>query len=176
MAELGIGLIYARSPQARGRIERSFRTFQDRLVKELALRGITDPERATRYVNEIFIPRYNRRFAVEAEVSEKAWGKAPKNLKEILSRRMERKVRGDFTISVEGKVLQLKPSRLTMRLSGVKVEVRELFDGSFRIYHPTGELIPYEELGRKEKACRKRKLRIKKQVQERGDILPLQLG
>jgi len=176
MAELGIGLIYARSPQARGRIERSFRTFQDRLVKELALQRITDPEKATRYVNEIFIPRYNRRFAVEAEVSEKAWRKAPKNLKEILSRRMERKVRGDFTISVEGKVLQLKPSRLTMRLSGVKVKVRELFDGSFRIYHPTGELIPYEEVGRKEKACRKRKLRIKKQVQERGDILPLQLG
>lgn len=162
MAELDIGLIYARSPQARGRIERSFRTFQDRLRKELAAKGIHTPEEANRYLQEIFIPRYNRRFAVEAEDKDPAWRKPPANLKEILSRRMERKVKGDFTISVEGKILQLKPPRLTMRLSGVKVEVRELFDGSFRIYHPEGGIIPYEELGRPKKACRKTKLRLKK--------------
>ena len=77
MAELGIGLIYAHSPQARGRIERSFRTFQDRLVKELALKGINDPEEANRYLREVFIPRYNRKFAVEAEDPEKAWRKPP---------------------------------------------------------------------------------------------------
>ena len=176
MTELGIGLIYAHSPQARGRIERSFRTFQDRLVKELALQGITDPQKATLYLNNVFIPRYNQKFAVEAEDSEKAWRKAPENLKEILSQRMERKVKKDLTISVKGKILQLKPSKLTIRVSGVKVEVRELFDGSFRIYHPTGEFIPYEELEKTEKTCRKRKLRIKKEVKERGDIFPLQLG
>ncbi len=176
MAELGIGLIYAHSPQARGRIERSFRTFQDRLVKELALKGINDPEEANRYLREVFIPRYNRKFAVEAEDPEKAWRKPPENLKEILSRRLKRKVKGDFTISVEGKTLQLKPPRFTMRLSGVKVEVRELFDGSFRIYHPSGELIPYEELGEAEKGCQKVKLRLKTQTQGRGDIFPLQLG
>ena len=176
MAELGIGLIYAHSPQARGRIERSFRTFQDRLVKELALKGINDPEEANRYLREVFIPRYNRKFAVEAEDPEKAWRKPPENLKEILSRRLKRKVKGDFTISVEGKTLQLKPPRFTMRLSGVKVEVRELFDGSFRIYHPSGEVIPYEEFGKAEKGCQKVKLRLKTQTQGRGDIFPLQLG
>ncbi len=165
MAELGIGLIYAHSPQARGRIERSFRTFQDRLVKELALKGINDPEEANRYLREVFIPRYNRKFAVEAEEPEKAWRKPPENLKEILSRRLKRKVKGDFTISVEGKTLQLKPPRFTIRLSGVKVEVRELFDGSFRIYHPSGEVIPYEELGKPEKGCQKIKLRLKTQIQ-----------
>ena len=174
MAELGIGLIYARSPQARGRIERSFRTFQDRLVKELALKGINDPEEANRYLREVFIPRYNRKFAVEAEDPEKAWRKPPENLKEILSRRLKRKVKGDFTISVEGKTLQLKPPRFTIRLSGVKVEVRELFDGSFRIYHPSGEVIPYEEFGKAEKGCQKIKLRLKTQTQGRGDIFPLQ--
>jgi len=100
MTELGIGLLYAHSPQARGRIERSFRTFQDRLVKELALQGITDPQKATLYLNNVFIPRYNQKFAVEAEDSEKAWRKAPENLKEILSQRMERKVKRDLTISV----------------------------------------------------------------------------
>ncbi len=82
--------------------------------------------------------------------------------KEILSRRLKRKVKGDFTISVEGKTLQLKLPRFTIRLSGVKVEVRELFDGSFRIYHPSGEVIPYEELGKTEKGYQKVKLRLKK--------------
>ena len=59
---------------------------------------------------------------------------------------MSRKVKADLTISVEGRVLQLKPLRLTMRLSGTRVEVRELFDGSFRVYHHAGEIIPYEEI------------------------------
>ncbi len=145
MAELEIGLIYAHSTQAKGRIERSIRTFQDRLVKELALKKINDPEKATLYTNEVFIPRYNQKFAVEPEDKEKAWRKPPKNLKEILSRRMSRKVKADLTISVEGRVLQLKPPRLTMRLSGTRVEVRQLFDGNFRVYHHTGEIIPHEE-------------------------------
>ena len=55
----------------------------------------------------------------------------------------------------------LKPPKFTIRLSGVKVEVRELFDGSFRIYHPSGELIPYEEFGKAEKGCQKVKLRLR---------------
>jgi hypothetical protein len=57
----------------------------------------------------------------------------------------------------------------------VKVEVRELFDGSFRIYNPDGELIPYEEVDKKGGSCQERKLRIKR-VKRRGDILPLQIG
>lgn len=175
IAELGIGLIYANSPQARGRIERCFRTFQNRLVKEFALQGITDFERATKYINDIFIPRYNKRFSVKAEDPKTAWREAPENLKEILSRRMERKVNRDFTISVEGRVLQLKPKNFSLRLSGVKVEVRELFDGSFRIYHPDGELIPYEEFDKKGGSCQEKKLRIKR-IKRRGDILPLQIG
>ncbi len=175
IAELGIGLIYANSPQARGRIERCFRTFQNRLVKEFALQGITDFERATKYINDIFIPRYNKRFSVKAEDPKTAWREAPENLKEILSRRMERKVNRDFTISVDGRVLQLKPKNFSLRLSGVKVEVRELFDGSFRIYHPDGELIPYEEFDKKGGSCQEKKLRIKR-IKRRGDILPLQIG
>jgi len=174
MAELEIGLIYAYSPQAKGRIERSIRTFQDRLVKELALKEISDPEKATLYTNEVFIPRYNRKFAVEAEEKEKAWRKPPKNLKEILSRRMSRKVKADLTISVEGRVLQLKLPRLTMRLSGTRVEVRELFDGSFRVYHNAGEIIPHEEIKRDKRSCRKKIFRIKKKTYQGGDIFPLQ--
>jgi len=92
-----------------------------------------------------FFSRYNKKFEVEAADKEKAWREAPKNLKEILSQRVERKVNKDFTISVDGKILQLKPVKMSLRLSGVKVAVREFFDGSYRNYHPSGEVIPYEE-------------------------------
>ncbi len=142
MAELGVGMIYAGSPQAKGRIERAFRTFQDRLVKELSFQGITDPEKATRYTNEIFIPRYIKRFG--KKVSERSYREAPRNLKEVLSRRMRRKVRADLTISVEGKILQLKPPRFDIRLSGRWVEVRELFDGELVVYSEEREQIPFE--------------------------------
>jgi len=176
MAELGIGFIYAHSPEAKGRIERAFQTLQDRLVKELELQGIKDAERATKYFNEIFLPQYNKKFGVEPVDKEKAWREAPENLKEILSRRMERKVNKDLTISVKGKILQLKPVKMSLRLFGVKVEVREFFDGSYRIYHPSGEVIPYEEFGRNEKTCQRKKFRIKRKIKKEGDILPLQLG
>jgi hypothetical protein len=53
-------------------------------VKELALQGITDFEKATKYINDVFIPRYNKKFAIKAEDPEASWRKAPKNLKEIL--------------------------------------------------------------------------------------------
>jgi len=126
MAELGIGLIYAHRGEAKGRIERAFQTLQDPLVKELELQGIRDAERATKYFNEIFLPRYNKRFGIEAADKEKAWREAPENLKEILGRRMERKVNKDLNISVERKILQLKlPVKMSLGLSGVKVEVRE---------------------------------------------------
>jgi len=85
-------------------------------------------------------------------------------------------VNKDFTISVEGRILQLKPMKMSLRLSGVKVEVREFFDGSYRIYHLSGEVIPYEELGKNEKTCQKKKFRIKRKIKKEGDILPLQLG
>ena len=67
MEVLGIETIKARSPQAKGRIERSFNTFQDRLVKELALLGITRREEANRYLQEVYLPRHNERFAVVAD-------------------------------------------------------------------------------------------------------------
>jgi len=157
MAELDVGIIYAMSPQAKGRIERAFRTFQERLVKELALQGIRDPEKATRYVNEIFIPRYIRKFGKKG--LEKSYREVPERLKEILSQRKMRKVKPDFTISVEGRILQLKPSKLSSKLSGRWVEVRELFDGGLVVYNSEGERIPFEDA---KEFKEKKRLRIKK--------------
>jgi len=98
--------------------------------------------------------------------------KLSKSGKEILSRRMERKVNKDFTISVEGKILQLKPVKMRLRLSRGKVKVREFFDGSYRIYHPSGEVFPYEEFGRNEKTCQRKKFRIKRKFKKRVTFCP----
>ena len=160
MAELGIALIYAHSPEARDRIERAFRTFQDRLLKELKLKDIKDPEEAHQYLNDIFIPRYQKRFGVEPENREAAWRKTPANLKEILSKRLRRKVKRDFTISEGGKILQLRPKRLNIRLSGIKVEVRQCFDGSFRVYHSSGEEIPCKRSDATKRPKKKIKFKI----------------
>lgn len=64
MNQLDINLIFANSPQAKGRVERLFETLQDRLVKELRLEGISEKQEATKYFREIYIPKHNRRFAV----------------------------------------------------------------------------------------------------------------
>jgi hypothetical protein len=70
-----IGVSYT-SPQARGRIERLFGTLQDRLIAELGLQGVQSLEAANRFL-KIFIPRFNRRFAIPPRESEKAWRKVP---------------------------------------------------------------------------------------------------
>ena len=69
MRQLGIEMIPAYSPEARGRSERAFRTHQDRLVKELALAGITEMKQANAYIRDVYMPAYNNEFAVTPEES-----------------------------------------------------------------------------------------------------------
>ncbi len=123
MSELGIRLIFAYSAQARGRGERINRTFQDRLVGELRLKKIADCEGATKYLNEIFIPKYARLFGVAPEDPEAAWRPLPTDvdLRNILCKRYEAKVNYDNTISVEGQAIQLFPTKT--RLSFAKASV-----------------------------------------------------
>ncbi|MEM5882460.1 MAG: hypothetical protein QXS69_03305, partial [Candidatus Aenigmatarchaeota archaeon] len=120
-------MIYSESPEGRGSIERSFRTFQDRLVEELKIHGIREKGEAERYLREVFISSYQRLFGREPKEEEPAWRKALENLREILSRRERRKIRQNLTIVFEGRIFQLNPLGLRERLSGRWVEVRELF-------------------------------------------------
>lgn len=133
MKELGVGMTRAGSPQGKGRVERSFRTFQDRLVKELALEGIKTREEANEYLHGVFLVEYNRRFAVEAGERESAFVRVPRGfdyngvfcLKEV------RTVQNDYTISYRGRKIQLEDTGL---YSGRKVEVRVWLDGSIHVY------------------------------------------
>jgi hypothetical protein len=108
LQHLGIMLIPAYSPEARGRSERVFRTVQDRLPKELALTGLTDMAAANRYLAEHFLVAYNRRFAVPAPEAGTAF--VPwfgTNLAEILCVQDARVVANDNTARYQGRSLQI---------------------------------------------------------------------
>jgi len=75
--ELGVRLIIAGSPQAKGRIERLFKTFQDRLLKELKLHKISSIEEANEYLRDVFIPNFNRRFCRDPQEPKPAWRVIP---------------------------------------------------------------------------------------------------
>ena len=146
MKELGTGLTFAHSPQARGRGERIHGTFQDRLVSELRLRGINNAQDATIYLNQTFIPRYCRRFGVEPEDKISAWRSPPHetDILTILCKRFQGTVKNDNTISVNGQILQLLPARSRPHFVRAKVTVNLWVNGSWHVFHPTVGELPCE--------------------------------
>ena len=137
MEHLSIGLTFAHSPQARGRGERLNGAFQDRLVCELALHGITDLAAATRYVNQRFIPRYVRRFGKAPSDPTPAWRPVPEglDLRGELCAKHTRTVANDNTVQFQGARWQLHPPRGRWHVVRAKIEVQERFDGTVRFRH-----------------------------------------
>ncbi len=134
MRELGIAMIKARSPQAKGRIERLFNTFQDRLVKELELKGIRRRTEANRYLHEEYLPRHNQRFSAKAADPEPAYVRIVEDLdyNAVFCLKATRVIQNDYTISLNGRRVQLEGRRLR---SKEKVEVRTWVDGSEHVYY-----------------------------------------
>jgi transposase len=131
LRELGVDVIAAHSPQAKGRVERLFQTFQDRLIKELRLAGIATLEDANRFL-EHYLPVYNRRFAVAPAQSADLHRPTPpmRELEGALCLKITRCVRKDFTIVHEGQLYQI---RNTVRASHILVE--QQLDGTMRLTH-----------------------------------------
>ena len=153
MKTLSIDLIFAHSPQARGRGERINGSFQNRLVAELVRYGIHDCKRATRYLNQVFIPRYCRRFGRPAADPAPAWRALDPalNLPSILCAKYVRIVSNDNTVSFAGVVYQIEPPAGRHHLVHAKIEVQKRFDGSIHLVHPKyGELTQHKITGRKE--------------------------
>jgi len=149
MKHLGIGMIKALSPQAKGRVERAFRTLQDRLIKELALYGIRTRAEGNRYLRKTFIPNYNRRFGVTAADLSDAWVKVePLDEPNTFCLRETRTVQNDLTISVEGERWQLHGG---VR-AGEHVELRTRLGGSVHLYKKDHELA-YHRIKRLAKAA-----------------------
>jgi transposase len=149
MRQLGIEMIAAYSPQARGRSERAFATHQDRLPKELALAGITDREQANRYLAEVYLPAFNAEFATAA--SEEGSAFVPLmgvDLDEILCEQHERVVGNDNCVRFEGLVLQIPADRHRCHYVKAKVRVHRHVDGTLAVFHGPRLLARYDALGR----------------------------
>jgi transposase len=125
---LGIRYIAALSPQAKGRIERLWRTLQDRLAAELALRRCDTRAKAEAFLPG-FITRYNQRFARPPRDTQSVWRKTPRDLDRLLACRYPRVVRLDNTVSLANHPLQLPPGPGQRSYAQCRVEVLELLDG-----------------------------------------------
>jgi transposase len=134
LGELGVRMIAAYSPQARGRSERNFGTWQGRLPQELRVRGISDLTRANEFLATEYVAEFNRHFTVSAAEKGSAFVRARrKDLDWIFSLQHERTVNQDNTISLENRVFQLEKTRWRNTLAGQTVVVHEHLDGRVSI-------------------------------------------
>ena len=134
MKELGVQMIPAYSPQARGRCERSFGTWQNRLPQELRLAGIGTLEQANTFLREHYIAEFNRRFAKPSAEKGTAFRKCGrKDLDWVFSIQTERTVAHDNTIVLQNRFLQLDKTRFRNTLAGCTVTVCEHLDGRLSV-------------------------------------------
>ena len=145
MGELGIQLIFALSPQAKGRVERPAGTFQDRLVTELRLAGVSTIDGDNRVLQD-FLPRFNEHFRVPAQQPDVAYRSlgADLCLDRTLCFKHSRRVARDNTVKYRWHTLQLLPGMERPSYAGANVEVQEAPDGQLAVQHE-GRIIPTQE-------------------------------
>ena len=129
LTELEVQIIHAHSPQAKGRIERLFKTLQDRLVKEMTIRGINTIDEANKYL-DTYLSIYNKRFAVKAKAQDNLHREIPRelNLDKVLCIRTVRALRNDFTVAHNSKLYQIEKG-----IRAKEVTVEERVNGSMII-------------------------------------------
>ena len=147
--ELGIEVIHAGSPQAKGRIERSFRTHQDRLIKEMRLEGISTLREANKFL-DLYLPLHNQKFAIQPLERKELHRKLPPGIKyrDILCLKKKRTITNRYTIKWKNREFLLERPNAAMRRR--KVEVREHFDGQIEIIF-NGRRLKYQEITEKTK-------------------------
>ena len=145
MDELGIQLIFARSPQAKGRVERMAGTFQDRLVTELRLAGAITIDDANRVLAD-FLPRFNQRFRVPPQHAQTAYRVLDPQmcLDTTLCLKYRRRVGRDNTVKYRWRTLQLLPGTDRPSYAGAVMDVLEGLDGQLAVQHE-GQIIPTQE-------------------------------
>jgi len=150
--ELGINVIFAESPQAKGRIERLWGIFQDRLISELRLEGISNLEKANEYLHSVFLPKYNKKFTRKPRVEESAYRSIPQgmDLDYIFSIKEKRRVQADNTISYEARRYQILPTETRLGFAKAKVEVQKHLDETIHIFYkgqelPCKPIVPQED-------------------------------
>ena len=137
MNQLGVRVIHANSPQAKGRVEKMNGTLQRRLVKEMRLNKINTIEDVNKFLKEIFIPKFNRQFAVmpkkENDLHQKLSTGEKSNLDKILSIQSERVINNDYTVQFKTRYFQLTKTQPTTVYKKDKVTVEEYLNGEIKI-------------------------------------------
>ena len=148
LRELGVGMIPAYSPQARGRSERNFGTWQGRLLQELRLHGITTVEEANRFLREHYMAEFNRRFQVAA--AERGTAFVPcrrRDLDLVFALQFERTVNGDNTVSWQNPSLQINRQSWRGTLASCNVTVHQHLDGTLSLTYGPHRLERYTAQG-----------------------------
>ena len=143
LEELGVTLILAHSPQAKGRIERLWNTFQDRLVSELRLAGAKTVEQATVVLNR-YLPVHNRKFAKPAK-AQPAWRKlSAVKIERALCFKQQRTVAKDNTVTFEGTVLQIPKTSPFRSYANKRIDVHVLLDGAVEFFYKTEKIATFD--------------------------------
>jgi transposase len=146
--QLGIELIPAYSPEARGRSERMFGTLQNRLPQELRLRGITGMEEANRFLRKEYLPDHNKRFAFKPEEKDSAFvAWVGDGLEDVLTVQEERTVSNDNTVQYKRLSLQIPADKHRYHYVKARVRVHEYPDGTLAVFHGPRKLAQYCQKG-----------------------------
>ena len=135
MQQLGIEMIPAYSPEARGRSERMFGTFQNRLPQELRSGGITTIDAANRFLKDVYIPQHNARFIKVPADEATAFVSFAGNIRDTLCIQEERVVSNDNTVRYKNLVMQIAADQHRHHFVKAKVRVHEYPDGGLAIFH-----------------------------------------
>jgi transposase len=152
MKQLGIEMIPAYSPEARGRSERMFGTLQKRLPLELKSAGITTIDDANRFLKHTFLPEFNQRFCVAPQIAKSAfipWKSGNIDLDDVLCIQAQRTVNNDNTVSYKGETLQIPGDEFRYSYRKTKVKIHEYLDRSIAIFHGPRKLVEFAGLNKK---------------------------
>lgn len=154
LGELGINIIFANSPQAKGRIEIRFKLFQDRLINEMRLEGIKNYAQANKYLLEKFLPWYNQRYTIKNLESCYLPLPPDKNLNLIFCVKKERVVNFDNTIQFCGQIIQIPPSDVRLSFAKAVVDVCLLEDNRIFVLYK-GKVVTESKLSPHNKIIKK---------------------
>lgn len=152
--DLGVNVIHAHSPQAKGRVEKLFRTLQDRLIKELRLKNISAILKANKFLEEEFLPKFNAKFMVEprgkADLHKQLTKQEKDRLDSIFSRQREKVIRNDFTVSHKKNWYQLEKDQPVTICRQDRITVEERMGNSIH-FKLRGKYLNYKLLPEKPK-------------------------
>ena len=148
MKELGINIIYAHSPEAKGRVERAFGTLQERLVREMRIKGISSLEKANEYLPE-YLEKHNKRYSESPQSSFNAHRKIDpkKPLKYILCKKEQRTVSKNLEVQFKNEIYQLRAKEgFEVKLKGVRINILKTLEGELAFEYK-GLSIDYASYG-----------------------------